>query len=49
VIKNLGQYFLYSFGNDTKIELNVDKMKVSIPLIKDYRNTDIRLEKKFIV
>jgi len=25
-----------SFGNDTKIDLYVDKMEGSIPLIKDY-------------
>jgi len=28
----------HSFGNDAKIDLYVDKMEVSIPLIKDYRN-----------
>jgi len=33
--------FLLSFGNDTKIGLYVDKMEVSIPLIKDYRNKNI--------
>jgi len=36
--KFLGQDFLYSFGNDTKIDLYVNKMEISIPLIKDYRN-----------
>jgi len=46
--KFLGQYFLHSFENDTKIDLYMDKM-VSIPLITDYRNKNIWLGKKFIV
>jgi len=36
VSKILGPDFLHSFGNDTKIDLYVDKMEGSIPLIKDY-------------
>jgi len=37
----IGQDFFHSFGNDAKIDLYVDKMEVSIPLIKEYRNKDI--------
>jgi len=29
------------FGHDTKIDLSVAKIEVSIPLIKDYRNKNI--------
>jgi len=34
---NLGQDFLHSFGNDTKLDLYVDEMEISIPLIKDQK------------
>jgi len=46
VIKNLGQDF-HSFGNYTKINLYVDKIEVSIPLIKYCRNKNILLGKKW--